>query len=146
MGKMARQKGARGEREAKQVLIEILAPLYARYQQDPPRIERNLMQNRSGGYDLVGLDWLALEVKRREKVELREWWEQTLRQTQEGQIPLLMWKQNYRPWRFRTRLWAVRTGALTVDLDRENFEMWLRSECSWRLSREVWVNTQFLPR
>ena len=61
-------------------------------------LQRNTLQSDRGGYDIVGLEDFAIEVKRVEKLNIKKWWEQTLRQTRPGQIPVLFYRQSYKPW------------------------------------------------
>lgn len=131
-----RQKGAAGEREAAKLLMEWLRDIYIEANVEPEVIERNLSQSRAGGHDLDGLPWCNIEVKRQEKLQLGDWWRQTLNQTKPGNIPLLMWRQNRQPWRFRT--WAtMQIGPVThqavVDLDEPNARLWLRAQVQTRL-------------
>ena len=65
----------------------------------PLILKRNLMQTAQGGYDLIGVSFLALEVKRKEKLSLPEWWRQTTKQAACGQSPVLWFKQSRKPWR-----------------------------------------------
>jgi hypothetical protein len=60
---------------------------------------RNLMQTRNGGHDIVGLEWLALEVKHHETLNITQWWLQTKKQATNGKTPVLMYKQNNVKWR-----------------------------------------------
>lgn len=139
-GLSAKRKGANGEREAAKLLVEWIAPVYQSLDLDPPTLERNLMQSRMGGFDLVGLEWLALEVKRQENVSLPAWWRQTLRQANTEQVPFLLWRQNRTPWKARVRIscahgrgerWAL--DVLDVDLDADRARDWLQRETYWRL-------------
>lgn len=138
-GAMARGKGASGEREVKLILRSTLAPVYKSLNLPLPDIERNLTQSRGGGYDLVGLTWLALEVKRQERPNLEAWWKQTLRQSAENQIPCLLHRANHQPWRARVLAPVVTqhiaTPPLVIDLERHSFEEWLRFEAWARLTR-----------
>ena len=63
----SRNKGSAAEREVGKIIYDLLGI----------KVERNLDQWRSGGYDLVGLDKVALEVKRAKKPLLNAWWKQT---------------------------------------------------------------------
>jgi Holliday junction resolvase len=85
----SRNKGKRGERELANLLQEHLGM----------GITRNLAQSRDGGHDL-NLDGIALEVKRREELALREWWGQTLDQAGDSRVPVLAYRASRRPWRF----------------------------------------------
>jgi hypothetical protein len=81
IGAGARGKGAAGEREVKLILRSILAPVYLHHKKELPDIERNLEQSRGGGYDLKGLEWLAIEVKRQERSNLKAWWQPEVEST-----------------------------------------------------------------
>ncbi len=138
IGAGARGKGGSGEREVKIILRSILAPVYLHHKEPLPDIERNLEQSRGGGYDLTGLEWLAIEVKRQERSNLAAWWKQTLAQAKENQIPLLLHRANYQPWRARLRVPVVITGwqppiIFTVDMERADFDFWLAFEAHARL-------------
>ena len=133
-GRMARNKGARGEREA----IALLAGWLTEVVPDRcPELKRNLMQSREGGHDLVGLDWLAVEVKRHETLSVGSWWKQTVAQADRlGAVPFLMYRQNRTPWRFRIRLPVVyggqATGLLAADVDAASAKIWLQHEFYYR--------------
>ena len=62
MGKASRQKGQRGEREVCQILAEHLGGEF----------KRNLMQTQEGGFDILGLDEYAIEVKFQEKLQIEK--------------------------------------------------------------------------
>lgn len=132
-GKMSRNKGARGEREA----IALLATWLMEVTPDRcPELKRNLMQSREGGHDLVGLDWLAIEVKRHETLQISGWWRQTVDQAQkQNALPFLMYRQNRTAWRFRVQITAVHgpgTSTVVGDLDLANAKSWLQHEFYWR--------------
>lgn len=98
---MARSKGQRGEREAIKVLQPVVNALYQQLGRSPPLLERNLLQTRRGGYDIVGVDWMALEVKRCETLHLESWWQQCLKSAAVGQEPILMYRKNRGKWRIK---------------------------------------------
>ena len=62
-GNMSRNKGQRGERAVAKLLMDATKELYEELGIEQPEFKRNLMQTQNGGYDLVGLDYLAIEVK-----------------------------------------------------------------------------------
>lgn len=140
MIKSVRQKGARGEREVIEMLIEWLTPVYEGACLELPVLQRNLEQWRSGGYDILGLDWLALEVKRHERsnpYNMNLWWAQTLAATKEGQVPLLLWRANRTPWAARTRLWVHNCPTeLDVDLGFDQVKTWFQYETWSRIKKE----------
>lgn len=94
-------KGKRGEREVVRMVQPIVDQVYSGFGLSPPLIERNLMQSRKGGFDVVGLAWLALEVKYQEKENLSGWWAQCKGQTSEGQEPVLLYRRNGTKWKCR---------------------------------------------
>lgn len=123
MGNSQRRKGKDAELELAEKLRERLGV----------KVERNLNQNREGGYDLKGLP-VALEVKRREALSLTTWWEQAVEQAVgTRKLPVLAWRQNRQPWRFRVPLpffgaygpmsvWIQpKTLEHTADIDLETF-------------------------
>lgn len=125
----ARSKGKRGEYAVRDILQEILDEelMY------PPTVERNITQTRGGGADLVGIDWLAVEVKNRETVHLNAWWAQTERQAKPGQIPVLFWKRNGVPWHVR----MVKNGVAVVDITLDEFVAWFRNEIRSRYAEST---------
>ena len=92
MSKMSRTKGASGEREIAKILTDCLGF----------KVERKLGAARDGGSD-IEIDtpppgW-SIEVKRREKLRVEKWWEQTERQAdKEERRPLLLFRRNRAPW------------------------------------------------
>lgn len=143
-GNMSRNKGQRGEREAAALLMgwakEVVDYLRAGGREvKDVELVRNLMQTRAGGYDIEGLDWMALEVKRQETLNVSGWWKQTLDQAREGQVPVLMWRQNGGKWQFKVRQSIVISGIsvpVTLDfvLDAANAANWFKCELLSRLS------------
>jgi len=98
MGLMALNKGKSAEREVVNILKPIIAEEYARAGLPPVDIKRNLSQTQNGGYDIEGIGWLALEVKRQESLNLNGWWKQAVEQTGENQTTVLIYRQNNKPW------------------------------------------------
>lgn len=99
-----RAKGQRAERQIVQLLQPIVDTVYAEFgipKEKIPSIERNQNQSWKGGYDLIGLDWLAPEIKHQENLQVNAWWEQCKKQAKENQEPTLFYKQNNVKWRVR---------------------------------------------
>lgn len=97
-----RSKGQRGEREVISLLQPIVDEVYKSAGKEPPLLQRNLMQSDRGGFDIVGLSWMALEVKRHENItqyHLDQFWEQAKRQAKGEQIPVLLYRKNNVAWR-----------------------------------------------
>lgn len=98
----ARDKGQRAERAAVAVLQPIVDKVYALAgvpEADWPKLIRNLQQTQSGGFDIAGIDWLALEIKHQENLNISGWWKQTLQQAGTTRVPVLMYKRNNIAWR-----------------------------------------------
>lgn len=101
-GGFSREKGKRAERQVVQMLQPVVNEVYGALgcpQDQIPLLQRNTIQAHKGGYDIVGLDWLALEVKHQETLKVDDWWEQTVRQAQGGKEPILFYKRNSMKWR-----------------------------------------------
>ncbi|MGL5735653.1 MAG: putative PDDEXK endonuclease [Beijerinckiaceae bacterium] len=119
----SRTKGQTGEREAAKLLtnwaIEAGVVL---------ELERNLDQTRMGGHDLNGLEeyGLSVEVKRVETPAVATWWGQACRQAQSIDCaPMLMYRANRQPWRFRVSAFVYPCpDMLVIDLEAEPFKKW----------------------
>lgn len=86
-GRSNRRKGASGEREAAQVIRDLLG------------IDvRRRVRNAAGDSDLVGLDGWSLEIKSCAVDSRRSWWAQTVKQARMGDIPCLWIKVPRRGW------------------------------------------------
>ena len=134
-----RGKGQRAERESIKILKPIVDKIYSEFDPEPPLLERNQQQSNQGGYDIIGLDWLALEVKHQETFNLNGWWKQTWRQAQAGQYPVLMYKRNY--VKFRVRMVGLlachnntRATKALVDISLDDFLVWFECELRERVS------------
>lgn len=167
MGSFAKQKGKRGEREAVKVLQpaidEVWKWLYgveecwdskfedregkggmSDQQWDMrPQLFRNQNQSFEGGYDIDGLAWMALEIKRCETLNLNKWWEQTMRQEGAGQTGVLMYRQSRKPWRIQMMGRIVYDNQsmeyvnTRVDITLEDFLSWFKSRLLVEINRGV---------
>ena len=104
-GSMSRDKGQRAERAAIKLLQPVVNKVYAKYGRDAPVLQRNQLQSHMGGEDMVGLLWLALEVKHQEALNVEAWWAQCVKQCKGIREPVLLYKQNNVKW--RVRIWAA---------------------------------------
>lgn len=145
----SRSKGKRGERDAiNKVLQPLVSKVYQRHGLVPPVVARNLQQWDAGGYDIIGLDWLACEVKFCEKFNLKKWWSQTLSQTKHGQVPLLLFRKSR--GQFSAMTWGmmptfvpssrVEVMKLPVILNLSDFNYWFENEIDLRLKYEILRN------
>jgi len=100
----AKDKGARAEREAIKLLQPIVDKVYFQYGMEAPVLQRNQMQSHMGGFDIVGVDWIALEIKHQETLHVNQWWEQTKRQAGKSRVPVLMYKMSRVGWMVRMRV------------------------------------------
>jgi len=89
----ALNKGKQGEREAAKWL-------HSKFKLESMPY-RNLEQTRSGGFDLLGFEPFAFEIKRCETLSLRSWWRQVVNSlTVDNNLPVVMYRQNRGKWRF----------------------------------------------
>ena len=103
-GSLARNKGKRGEREIADRFIEIMQKVEKElwvkgYSED---VKRNTLQSDRGGFDLVGIPGLAIEIKRCETLNLGSWWKQCQAQAKHALMPVLFYRQNRQLWKVRT--------------------------------------------
>lgn len=89
MGKInSKAKGAKGERE--------IAKLIRERGYD---VRRGQQYNGLGGEDVVGLDYIHIEVKRVEQLNIDNAMEQAKRDSKIGQIPTVFHRKNNKKWK-----------------------------------------------
>lgn len=88
MGRMSREKGKRGEREAAELLRSHGFPA-RRAQQYAGGVE---------SADVIGLAGVHLEIKRTETLRLYPAVEQAMRDRKPGDLACVLHRQNSRPW------------------------------------------------
>lgn len=152
MSRMARNKGKRGERMIIDWLQPIVDEICLELSIKQVLLQRNTVQSDRGGSDIVGLNWLAAEVKNCESqgpANLDKWWEQTKEQAESWSdhrtklTPVLFYTSNHRPIRVRMM------GALAVpedqfaawvysivDVSAEDFERYFRSRLTLELQKQ----------
>lgn len=111
------KKGKQGEREA--------ADWLAKKFKLAIKPTRNLDQTRDGGFDLLGFEPLAVEVKRQETLSKRNWWLQVTSSVDEYYtVPVVMYRQNRKKWHFliSARYIGVSTGY--IELEEREFILW----------------------
>lgn len=96
MGKYSRDKGARAERELARILRE-------QYGYDAHRGGAMHVSGKESP-DVTGLENVHLEVKHNEHLNVPQALEQSIRDAKEGEMPWLVHKKNYQPWRVTMRL------------------------------------------
>ena len=125
-----RDKGIRGERLVIDWLQPIVDATVAKLGASPVLLQRNTLQSDVGGIDIVGLRWLAPEVKNCAKdtpAMVEGWWQQACDQAEDGQTPVLFYKVGRRPFRVRMEggwgegmVW----NCGPVEINPTQFEAW----------------------
>lgn len=141
----ALNKGKRAEREVINILQPIVAITYRAANIKPPVLQRNTIQSDDGGCDLVGLEWLALEVKHQETFHLNDWWQQTVVQAYRGgkqRVPVLWYKKNNVRWRVRMPgiVGGERDNSwhpAVIDIGMEDFLAYFKNKLTHELSLMV---------
>lgn len=135
-GKFSRDKGQRAERAVVKLLQPVVTHVYEAAGLPVPSLERNLMQSNKGGHDIVGLEWLALEVKHQETLHIAQWWTQAVQQAGSDKIPVLIFKQNGIKWRVMLPS-ALDAGDLYLDfvaeISLEDFIKWFTMMLSYKI-------------
>lgn len=140
MGINVVNKGKEGEREVVKLLQPMVNEVYASIGQEPPQMLRNQMQSAVGGFDLEGLNWLAVEVKRRETLEFNSWWNQVLKAAGTTREPIVIFRQNRCKW--RVLMWTyVWTGGqnhikIRAEVSYDDFCEWFKQRCRYHALRD----------
>lgn len=139
-GLHSRNKGKRGERDVIGLLQPVINEVYEAHGLEAPVLKRNTMQSDGGGFDLHGLEWLAIEVKHCAKPAVAAWWQQTLSQCGQHQTAVLFYKIDRRGWTVRVWGFLERTGQTThcipVAISAEDWLQWFRTRLNHELSRQ----------
>ena len=104
-GRMARNKGARGENELAGILTDELGF----------EVKRKLGQARDGGDD-IQIGKYRIEVKSREALRLDDWCQQLETVCAPREVPVVAYRRNGQPWR------AVVPMAWLIKQIREDIE------------------------
>lgn len=136
MGINIRQKGAQGEREVADMLNYIIYTIMGQmgYPEEAKTkalstVQRNQNQSAVGGNDLTNCFGFSIEVKRQEQLAVNTWWKQCVAAAERNnEIPVLMYRQNRKPWRVKTRAW-LNAGPKAhmqaeVEFDIDTFKAW----------------------
>lgn len=125
-GLMSREKGKRGEREVIGILQPVVSQVYTAFDLEAPRLQRNTLQSHGGGFDVVGLDWMALEVKFHKDLNVAAWWRQTLAQCGHRQVPVLFYRRNNVEWKVRCLVTMQAGGTWLTMPATMSVQDWLR--------------------
>lgn len=143
-GKFSRDKGQRAERAAIALLQPVVNKVYAMAGREPPELARNLMQSRNGGFDVAGMEWMALEIKHHETLNVPQWWDQTKHQAGQSRIPILMYKKNN--VKFRVVMFGYLPAGdkrvrcpvdITLDAFLAYFEQMVKAQLSHQIAGEA---------
>lgn len=147
MGINVVQKGKRAERDVASRLNAILVGLCDELGIEGVKLARNLKQTQQGGFDLDGLDWIAIEIKHQNTVNLNPWWEQCCRQATPmpggGYMrePILIWKKTGAQWKVRMlgrlKLDEKRAVRCTVDIAWDDFAVWFTHRARMELEKAL---------
>lgn len=133
-------KGKGGEREVVNMLQPYVNKIYSTLGMEPPDLLRNQMQSAVGGYDIVGLPWLALEVKRQEQLSLNAWWQQVQAATKPGQVPVVIYRQNRQKWQVLMPAWLHTGGPghmeIRAQCSIEDFLTWFEQRLLYEAKKE----------
>lgn len=133
-GNKIRNKGINGEREIILMLQIIVDNEYFNYPNlMAPKLERNQNQSVSGGYDLVGLNWVGIEVKRCEKIEIKKWFNQVTKACKKKEVPIILFRQNFKHWRVIGKSHENKP----VEILLANFLDWFRLRIRNQIFREM---------
>lgn len=131
-----RQKGRTGEREIADMLNYIIYQVMKElgyHEQDALKamgtVQRNQNQSAVGGNDLTNCLGLSIEVKRQEALSVGTWWKQCVAAAERNaEVPVLMYRQNRKPWHVRTLFWVnvPHGGQVQVvgEMDIDSFKRW----------------------
>lgn len=140
MGINIRQKGAEGERQVIKMLTPIIQDVMRTMEFPEEKVtaalkmvQRNQNQSAVGGNDLSNTFGMSIEVKRQEQLAINTWWKQCEdAAARNNELPVLIFKQNNKPWRFIT--WGflhcpADKGGWTsvrarVEFNEETFKKW----------------------
>ncbi|HQZ42703.1 MAG TPA: hypothetical protein PK735_07435 [Flavobacteriales bacterium] len=143
MGINIRQKGAEGERQVIKMLTPIITQVMVEMEFPQEKIDaamkmvqRNQNQSAVGGNDLSNTFGMSIEVKRQEQLAINTWWQQCeTAALRNNELPVLIFKQNNKPWRFITYGFLhapADNGGWTsvrarVEFNEDTFKSWFRA-------------------
>lgn len=135
-------KGKNGEREVATLLNGIVVEVMTAMAFPADAIEaatktvqRNQNQSAVGGCDLTNVFGMSVEVKRQEQLAIPAWWRQTVAAAERNnELPVLMYRQNRKPWKVRTYAWLALPGSspgawnrqqmIVSEFDLDTFKGW----------------------
>lgn len=144
-----RTKGAEGERQVYKMLngiiVEVMTALAfpaEEIEKAKTMVQRNQNQTAVGGCDLTNTFGIAFEVKRQEQLAIPEWWRQVTKAAEKNnELPVLIFRQNNKPWRIRTYGFLHAPGSNggwtsvqgVVEIDEPTFKSWFKAWVTGKL-------------
>lgn len=140
-------KGKAGEREVATMLNGIVREVMTAMAFPADQIEaasktvqRNQNQTAVGGCDLTNVFGMSVEVKRQETLSIPAWWRQTVAAAERNnELPVLIYRQNRKPWRVRTYAWLALPGGEPGQYDRQQMIVAEFDEASFKQWFAGWV-------
>lgn len=133
-------KGKTGEREVVKLIQPWVDEVYGHLMMDAPQLHRNQNQSALGGYDIDGLPWIALEVKRQETLNLNAWWKQVNKAARADQEPIVIFRQNRKKWRILMYVWLHTGGTghkrVRAEVTLEDFMQWFKERLQYEALKE----------
>ncbi|MBK5571795.1 hypothetical protein [Ensifer sp. SSB1] len=131
IGKSNRAKGQDGERKIARILCDLLGLDI-----------RRRVRNHADDSDLTGMPGWSIEVKHCQRPLIRTWWEQTVEQAKDGDIPVLFYRLPHKDWRAVVHVSTFTGGEapaqfdFTVEMGVQAFaELWREVESKRILDR-----------
>lgn len=140
-------KGKAGEREVATMLNGIIREVMTAMAFPAEQIEaaaktvqRNQNQTAVGGCDLTNVFGMSVEVKRQETLSIPAWWRQCVAAAERNnELPVLIYRQNRKPWRVRTYAWLALPGGEPGQYDRQQMIVAEFDEASFKQWFGQWV-------
>ena len=114
-GRSSAHKGANGEREVLSAFRECMRKVEAELTEQGYTFvarsdfaTRKRLERGTSNRDIGNIPLISIEVKRNEKLNANAAWEQAVRQSDGGLLPVLVYRYNREPWHVRT--WVALTS------------------------------------
>jgi hypothetical protein len=105
-------------------------------------VQRNQNQSAVGGNDLTNTFGMSIEIKRQETLSVPAWWRQCCAAAEKNnELPVLMYRQNRKPWMIRTFGFLHTPAAnggwtsvqAVVEFDEPTFKSWFKAWVTGKL-------------
>lgn len=144
----SRSKGIRGERDVIDRLQPIVDKCYANCGKQAPVLQRNTLQYDSGGSDIAGLEFLAIEIKNCATLAPDVWWIQCQLQAHKNhrnQTPILIYKAVRGKFRVRAYgmigSWSGTNFDCIVEISWEEFLVWFERRLLNEIQQDLFLKS-----